>query len=295
MYAITRYRRDVCDAIRSADKKRHHIHSKITCFDRVNWPAATSLFNDEAHTGLGRKEQSYSSEKHMMHSRALWRNDLDGFNSSQTNDRRKSKQIFFSSRSKWMRVRNENKSQKLPRASERWLTSTKRNLSSNSWDLVEHERRYSLEMEASSTETEQLSLELQNNPSHLKRASTDKLREIFNRYASKEINGEKYMTSEDFVRKYLGLFPDEEFNEVRIFLCLSRAKTTHCVTNCRNPYFFSAALPTPTKTVRSRSRSFRLLKVSCVSQMHCTKLHFNSSIRMEMEMFHFVSLHSTVE
>lgn len=77
-------------------------------------------------------------------------------------------------------------------------------------------------MEATSTETEteQLSLELQNNPSHLKRASTDKLREIFNRYASKEINGEKYMTSEDFVRKYLGLFPDEDFNEVRKILML---------------------------------------------------------------------------
>jgi solute carrier family 25 (mitochondrial aspartate/glutamate transporter), member 12/13 len=52
------------------------------------------------------------------------------------------------------------------------------------------------------------------NPSHLKRASTEKLREIFNRYASKEINGEKYMTSEDFVRKYLGLFPDSNFNDV---------------------------------------------------------------------------------
>jgi solute carrier family 25 (mitochondrial aspartate/glutamate transporter), member 12/13 len=52
------------------------------------------------------------------------------------------------------------------------------------------------------------------NPSHLKRASTEKLREIFNRYASKEIKGEKFMTSEDFVRKFLGLFPDSDFNEV---------------------------------------------------------------------------------
>lgn len=59
---------------------------------------------------------------------------------------------------------------------------------------------------------------ISNNPSHLKRASTDKLREIFNRYATKEINGEKYMTSEDFVRKYLGLFPDEDFNEESVFL-----------------------------------------------------------------------------
>lgn len=54
------------------------------------------------------------------------------------------------------------------------------------------------------------------NPSHLKRASTDKLREIFNRYASKDINGEKFMTSEDFVRKFLGLFPDSNFNDVSL-------------------------------------------------------------------------------
>lgn len=52
------------------------------------------------------------------------------------------------------------------------------------------------------------------NPSHLKRASTEKLREIFNRYATKDINGEKFMTSEDFVRKFLGLFPDTDFNDV---------------------------------------------------------------------------------
>lgn len=67
-----------------------------------------------------------------------------------------------------------------------------------------------------STELDE-SLQLQNDPSHLKRASTEKLREIFNKYASKDIKGEKYMTSEDFVRKFLGLFPDKDFNEVRIF------------------------------------------------------------------------------
>lgn len=52
-------------------------------------------------------------------------------------------------------------------------------------------------------------------PSGLKRASTAKLREIFNKYATKDIKGEKFMTSEDFVRGFLGLFPDKNFNEVK--------------------------------------------------------------------------------
>lgn len=51
-------------------------------------------------------------------------------------------------------------------------------------------------------------------PSYLKRASSDKLREIFNKYATKDVKGEKFMTSEDFVRGFLGLFPDANFNEV---------------------------------------------------------------------------------
>ncbi|CAG9808524.1 unnamed protein product [Chironomus riparius] len=62
-------------------------------------------------------------------------------------------------------------------------------------------------------------LELQKRgPSGLKRASTAKLREIFNKYATKDIKGEKYMTSEDFVRGFLGLFPDNNFNEESVYL-----------------------------------------------------------------------------
>lgn len=49
---------------------------------------------------------------------------------------------------------------------------------------------------------------------HLKRATTEKLREIFDKYASLELKGEKFMTSEDFVRRFLGLFPDENYNKV---------------------------------------------------------------------------------
>ncbi|KAG5672936.1 hypothetical protein PVAND_003023 [Polypedilum vanderplanki] len=61
-------------------------------------------------------------------------------------------------------------------------------------------------------------VECQEGPSGLKRCSTEKLREIFNKYASKEIKGEKFMTSGDFVRGFLGLFPDENFNEESIYL-----------------------------------------------------------------------------
>ena len=49
---------------------------------------------------------------------------------------------------------------------------------------------------------------------NLKRAPTEKLKESFNKYASLDIKGEKLMTSEDFVRRILGLFPDENHNEV---------------------------------------------------------------------------------
>lgn len=44
----------------------------------------------------------------------------------------------------------------------------------------------------------------------IKRASTDKLREIFARYATQQINGELFMTSEEFVRGFLG----QSYNEV---------------------------------------------------------------------------------
>lgn len=47
----------------------------------------------------------------------------------------------------------------------------------------------------------------------VRRADEAKLREIFNRYASVEKAGEKYMTHEDFILKYLKLFPDENYNK----------------------------------------------------------------------------------
>lgn len=47
---------------------------------------------------------------------------------------------------------------------------------------------------------------------YLKRAKTDKLHDIFNKYASREKHGEKYMTPADFVQKYLGLYAGINFN-----------------------------------------------------------------------------------
>lgn len=47
---------------------------------------------------------------------------------------------------------------------------------------------------------------------YLKRADTDKLHEIFLKYATVDKNGEKYITSEDFVRKFLGLFDEDDYN-----------------------------------------------------------------------------------
>ncbi|CAO1423734.1 unnamed protein product [Diamesa tonsa] len=61
-------------------------------------------------------------------------------------------------------------------------------------------------------------LESDTGTSYLKRASTDKLQEIFNKYATKEEKGEKFMSSEDFVRGFLGLFPDASFNEQSVVL-----------------------------------------------------------------------------
>ncbi|XP_076300525.1 calcium-binding mitochondrial carrier protein Aralar1 isoform X4 [Lasioglossum baleicum] len=47
---------------------------------------------------------------------------------------------------------------------------------------------------------------------YLKRAHTERLHEIFNQYASQEKNGERYMTPADFVRSYLGLYTNPDYN-----------------------------------------------------------------------------------
>ncbi|XP_071575433.1 electrogenic aspartate/glutamate antiporter Aralar, mitochondrial-like isoform X8 [Temnothorax nylanderi] len=47
---------------------------------------------------------------------------------------------------------------------------------------------------------------------YLKRANTERLHEIFNQYASQGKNGERFMTASDFVRSYLGLYTDADYN-----------------------------------------------------------------------------------
>ncbi|KAK2583012.1 hypothetical protein KPH14_009057 [Odynerus spinipes] len=47
---------------------------------------------------------------------------------------------------------------------------------------------------------------------YLKRANSDRLYEIFHQYATQEKNGERFMTPSDFVRSYLGLYTDADYN-----------------------------------------------------------------------------------
>ncbi|XP_049886743.1 calcium-binding mitochondrial carrier protein Aralar1-like isoform X2 [Pectinophora gossypiella] len=53
---------------------------------------------------------------------------------------------------------------------------------------------------------------------YLKRADTKQLHDIFLKYATVDRNGEKYITSEDFVRKYLGLFDEDDYNKESVQL-----------------------------------------------------------------------------
>ncbi|XP_058978344.1 calcium-binding mitochondrial carrier protein Aralar1 isoform X1 [Musca domestica] len=69
-------------------------------------------------------------------------------------------------------------------------------------------------------------VQCQDGPSFLKRANTDKLREVFLKYASYQKNDEHFMTSEDFVRKFLGLFTDVAFNDESVRLLAGIADTS---------------------------------------------------------------------
>ncbi|KAE8748965.1 hypothetical protein FOCC_FOCC004371 [Frankliniella occidentalis] len=53
---------------------------------------------------------------------------------------------------------------------------------------------------------------------YLKRASTEQLQEIFNKYASEEVNGVKYMRAGDFIQRYLRFIPEKDFNEESVKL-----------------------------------------------------------------------------
>ncbi|XP_059620900.1 calcium-binding mitochondrial carrier protein Aralar1 isoform X2 [Phlebotomus argentipes] len=66
----------------------------------------------------------------------------------------------------------------------------------------------------------------QEGPTHIKRASTEKLREVFLRYASQQKDGKHFMTSDDFARGFLGLFPDAGFHEESVKLLAGIADTS---------------------------------------------------------------------
>lgn len=57
---------------------------------------------------------------------------------------------------------------------------------------------------------------LSQGPTHLKRASTEKLRQVFHKYATNYRDGEYFMSTDEFVRVFLGLFKDQGHNEASI-------------------------------------------------------------------------------
>jgi len=53
---------------------------------------------------------------------------------------------------------------------------------------------------------------------YTRRADPEKLKEIFDKYASVEQNGERFMTPDDFVRNYLGIYKSENYNPKTVYL-----------------------------------------------------------------------------
>ncbi|KAI1722006.1 putative calcium-binding mitochondrial carrier K02F3.2 [Ditylenchus destructor] len=58
------------------------------------------------------------------------------------------------------------------------------------------------------------------------RANHDSLSKVFNKYASVEKSGKKYMTDCDFIREYLGLYKTEDYNAETVRLLASAADTS---------------------------------------------------------------------
>ena len=48
---------------------------------------------------------------------------------------------------------------------------------------------------------------------YLKRADSEQLKSIFEKYASTRLDDELYMTDEDFLVKFLKIFPEKNFNK----------------------------------------------------------------------------------
>ncbi|KHN87299.1 putative calcium-binding mitochondrial carrier K02F3.2 [Toxocara canis] len=58
------------------------------------------------------------------------------------------------------------------------------------------------------------------------RTRSDALLDVFNKYASVVKGGVRYMTADDFIRRYLGLYPADNYNKETIRLLASAADTT---------------------------------------------------------------------
>uniref|UniRef100_A0A915ALK9 EF-hand domain-containing protein n=2 Tax=Parascaris univalens TaxID=6257 RepID=A0A915ALK9_PARUN len=58
------------------------------------------------------------------------------------------------------------------------------------------------------------------------RADSDALLAIFNEYASKVKNGVRYMTAEDFIRRYLGLYTEDNYNRETVRILAGAADRT---------------------------------------------------------------------
>ncbi|KAL3280238.1 hypothetical protein HHI36_017734 [Cryptolaemus montrouzieri] len=61
---------------------------------------------------------------------------------------------------------------------------------------------------------------------YLKRANPTSLHDIFQKYASVEKNGEKFMTSEDFVIRFLGIFDEKSFSKESVNLLAAIVDTS---------------------------------------------------------------------
>uniref|UniRef100_A0A2K6FS36 Solute carrier family 25 member 12 n=1 Tax=Propithecus coquereli TaxID=379532 RepID=A0A2K6FS36_PROCO len=76
-----------------------------------------------------------------------------------------------------------------------------------------------------------------------KRGDPQELRNIFLQYASTEVDGEHYMTPEDFVQRYLGLYNDPNSNPMIVQLLAGVADQTKdgkCQRNIWTDYYSSS-------------------------------------------------------
>ena len=60
----------------------------------------------------------------------------------------------------------------------------------------------------------------------IKRADSDELRKVFNKYATKEVNGEKYMSYGDFILDYLQLLDKKNYDEYTLNTLASTVDTS---------------------------------------------------------------------